>query len=148
MADDERVKAWQASAQGKEEFLAAPLERAESEGEISRPLRWTAAYFQFVGTLNVAMLGVALLLGRLTDIQSPLKDIGVGKMFVVLGIGVALIVTGDRLRKRSRSAAISAALAFAAPLVEAVLRGSFSGLAFLSATVGLGFLAYVWKELE
>ena len=150
MADDDRprVKAWQASARGKEDFLATRLERVDADETLSRPLRWTAAYFQFVGTLNVAAVGLALLVSRLVDFDPPLKTIDVSKIVVVIGIGVAMIVTGDRLRKRSRSAGIAAALAFVAPLVEAVLGGSVSGLALLCATVGLGFLASVWRELE
>ena len=121
-------------------LLEEPVEAPPKSRLLLGVVSWYFIGIGILGLIAVASVGTGVLP---EIIRSPLA---LGSVVVTR---VGLILAGLQLRRRKRSAGIAALVMFALPLLGNLVTGTSPSLiAWLSALLGAGLVAAVWKDLR
>jgi hypothetical protein len=122
-------------------IVEEPVEQRSGKSVLIGVVSW---YFVIVGVLG--LIAITVFLG-----SGPPQNVlpGPASIAAVVVTRIGLILAGLQLRRRKRAAGIAAVVMFALPLLGSLLAGAVPGLVqSLSAVLGIGLIAAVWRDLK
>jgi len=121
-----------------------------SDDDLPPRLALVASYFELSGTMLALFLVGSPLLLLVGDGEMTVRSVPMTVLSWAFGAvaAVGILWTGKALRRGSRTAVLSASIAFAEPLVALARGKSAWSLTTVIAAIGLVVLASVWRDLR